>query len=1281
MSMRQKGKWLSILLAASTAFSSIGLAAPKTANADTSTVAAGTPYEADGTYNVNLPHIVINQVYGFGSAASDGKYVSNGFIELFNQTDEDVDLSKWSLQYVDVAAAAEGTAWKKLNLSGIIKANSSFLVIGAKSSVSGLTGASLDISAPGAYDQQWTGLYIGNKQLKVALMSNQTALTTANPYDPANPAPGYVDLVGTADNDATSTIDGYETEYPGQPGQATATGQGISKKKSIRRVQFADSDNNRNDFAQVDYSGSVAPELLPGNSGNTSAALSIRTSSLPNGQAGQAYSSGILAVDYDGNKANLSFSAAGLPSGLHMDGVTGEITGTPDADDYGQANVTVSVTDGRVSPATRDIPLYLDSGSILAPAPEDSISIEKIAGYSVGYEDPEGGVAEIVKYNGENGKLYLVNGATKPSATLDIVSLKAGQSTLTRDGDPINVEALSKQNDPDFEFGDLTSVDIDTANDTIVLAVQEADAMKNGKILVLDYAGNYIREYETGVQPDMVKVTKNGRYILTADEGEPRTAAGDPDGSVTIVDTTTNTTAQVKFDNPAVVDDSVIIRGSSNIGDPKIHGRSNDKADLQHDAEPEFISLSADEKMAYVSLQENNAIAQIDIATKSLKQVNGLGLKDFSLPQNSLDLLKDSSIRLENVPFYGVYMPDGIATYTVGGKTYVLTANEGDATEWEARDNASTIGDMKMLLDPDSKAAKFLANKTAYDGTEVMSSMDNEGLYLYGARSFSIWDTTATADDGTLAQVFDSGNDFERITATRLPANFNGSHDDPTMDKRSSKKGPEPEYVKVGQVGSKTLAFVGLERIGGIMTYDITNPKNPKFVNYINTRKFNKIKNAGETVTGSESDTGPEGIDFIPASLSPTKYPLLLVANEVGGTVSVLQINEGKYVSSPPGGGIGGTDSGASGSTTEPKAPVAANGVVSTVAEAKLDSNGKATAVITAEQVNEALKALSAASPALEFKTDAKGMVKEATVSLPANALANIAASSASAARIDTGIGTIELDSYALDAVASAAKQDAVSFNVQTISAASLPGNAHTQAIGNRPVYQLTITTSSGSTISTFGKGTATVSLPYTPAPGEDPNAIVVYYVASNGEATAVKNAAYDPASGQVKFRVSHFSTYAVGYNKVTFTDTANGSANEAITYLAARGLINGTGAGKFSPDAKLSRADFAVLLARIAGQSENGSGSAPFGDVSPNAYYAQAVQWAAANGIIQGTGNGRFDPKANVTREQIALISERLLKVLDESVPSDLIDSSKAAATRAEAALALYKLVRKLNG
>ncbi|MFB6473290.1 choice-of-anchor I family protein [Paenibacillus glucanolyticus] len=593
----------------------------------------------------------------------------------------------------------------------------------------------------------------------------------------------------------------------------------------------------------------------------------ISTAAFPDAYEEEPYT---VTVDVYGGQAPYTFTAAGLPAGLSMAADTGIVTGTPAAGQKGEYTIDVTAQDSAPVPATTQSQVTLQVYGKRSEPVADKLAVEMIGHYAVGTSNKDGGVAEIVKYNKDNGKLYLVNGSTQP-ASLEIVSLHADGS-LVKDKQ-INVEALAETGS--FQYGDLTSVDINNKTKKVVVAVQELDHTKPGKVLVLDYEGSLITSYDTGIQPDMVKYTSDGRYILTADEGEPRTeTAPDPEGSITIIDTTSNEVSQLKFDDPSIIDDTVHIRGTVET-DGKII-TSGPKTSAIHDLEPEYIALSEDEQTAYVALQENNAMAVVDIASKSITSVRGLGYKDFNQPGNELDLLKDGQIKFENVPFYGMYMPDGIATYSVNGQQYILSANEGDATGWDDRSNESDVGKLKSGLNPSSAAAQFLADKgSTYDKVEVASDMGNDGLYMYGARSFSIWN----ADH--MSPVYDSGSDFEKITAERLPNYFNASNDKIDLDSRSSKKGPEPEYVTVGKVGQKTLAFVGLERIGGVMTYDVSDPSAPTFLNYINTRDF---------TAGITSDSGPEGLDFISAFDSPTGRPLLLVANEVSGTVALLEL-------------------------------------------------------------------------------------------------------------------------------------------------------------------------------------------------------------------------------------------------------------------------------------------------------------------------------------------------------------------------------------------------------
>jgi hypothetical protein len=521
---------------------------------------------------------------------------------------------------------------------------------------------------------------------------------------------------------------------------------------------------------------------------------------------------------------------------------------------------------------------------------EENDVLSHLGGYSTGYSDQEGGVAEIVAYNADNEKAYLVNGKEKK---LDIVTM----SNLSASGAGQTV-SLEKRVDvsgmiPGFTFGDLTSVAVDTVNNRIAVAVQAEDYTSDGAILILNYDGSYVSHYVAGVQPDMVTFTADGRYVLTANEGEPREGYGkdvvDPKGSVTIVDLsvpqpTPNTVTFDSWDDKRadLIAANVLLKSGLS---------------PSTDFEPEYIAVSSDGKTAYVALQEANAIATLDLVSGQFTAVDSLGFKDHRVDGNELDAVKDKAIQIKWENLMGVYMPDGISLYEVGGKTYLLTANEGDASEWG---------------DGDTEYSNMTTVEIGGENVEVLDKAKLEGLptvpasvnFILGGRSFSIFEVT----DGGLKQVFDSGSDFEQITAAAYPKYFNASNKNNKLDSRSDAKGPEPESVTICKVGGKTYAYIGLERIGGVMLYDITDPAAPFFCDYINSRDFTvDFPDAG--TDPAQGDVSVEGLCAVPAASSPTGYPLLLAANEVSGTLAVYQQKEG-YVDPHPGSGS------SSGSTT-----------------------------------------------------------------------------------------------------------------------------------------------------------------------------------------------------------------------------------------------------------------------------------------------------------------------------------------------------------------------------
>jgi len=292
------------------------------------------------------------------------------------------------------------------------------------------------------------------------------------------------------------------------------------------------------------------------------------------------------------------------------------------------------------------------------------------------------------------------------------------------------------------------------------------------------------------------------------------------------------------------------------------------------DAEPEYVAFSADGTKAYATIQENNAIAVIDIAQKKVTDIVGLGVKNVSRMSHDMSN-KDGGINMKRWPVLMMYQPDAIATYQINGATYLVTANEGDAKDYDGFSEETRVA--KLTLDktmfPDAEELQKPEYLGRLKTTTTMGDTDGDGdhdlIYAYGGRSFSIW-----SDEGRL--VFDSGNAFEHVIAKRSPDVFNANGGAEEKDDRSDDKGPEPEALALGTIGDRTYAFIGMERNNAIFAYDITLPSDPHLVGYM---------------MPSANHNSPEGLEFIAAKDSPTGKPLLAISFEMTGTVALYQID------------------------------------------------------------------------------------------------------------------------------------------------------------------------------------------------------------------------------------------------------------------------------------------------------------------------------------------------------------------------------------------------------
>jgi hypothetical protein len=511
--------------------------------------------------------------------------------------------------------------------------------------------------------------------------------------------------------------------------------------------------------------------------------------------------------------------------------------------------------------------LLIHDNDTPAPAAQANapISLSHLSSFSV--DATTDATAEISAYDPASKRLFTTNIEQNKLEIIDlknpVVLVKIASIDIRAYGGGINSVAIS--------------------NGVVAVAVDDTLITNPGKIVFFNTDGVFVNQVTVGALPDHVNFTKDGSKLVVANEGEPATDYSvDPEGSVSVIDMTPGAAAltQANVTNIGFTQfdgDTSALRAAG----VRIFGPTQSVA---RNIEPEFITASDDGKTAWVTLQEANAVAIIDLENKVATAIVPLGLKDWS--NYSLDASDQApGIFFNNWNIKGMYQPDAISYWNAGGNGYLITANEGDVREWDAYAEISRLGASAYKLDPVAfpdaaylKRAELLGRLNVSTATgDTDGDGDFDEIHAYGGRSISIWNAA------TGALVWDSGDDLERITAADPTFGniFNASHENNTRKNRSDDKGPEPEGIALGTIEGRNYAFAALERIGGVMVYDVTNPAAPAFVQWINTR----------TPAAYGGDQGAEGILFIPKNESPNGRNLLLLSNEVSGTVSVFQID------------------------------------------------------------------------------------------------------------------------------------------------------------------------------------------------------------------------------------------------------------------------------------------------------------------------------------------------------------------------------------------------------
>ena len=511
------------------------------------------------------------------------------------------------------------------------------------------------------------------------------------------------------------------------------------------------------------------------------------------------------------------------------------------------------------------INVFLRDDDRLAPRANEDLSLRYVTSFEPSKTRTNS--CEVIAYDPVTQRLFTTSGI---EGYVDITDFSEPSS-------PKLIRSLNMNS-----YGSVTSLAVH--NDLLVVASPNVNPQLAGSVIVLSIDGTPIKQFVVGVQPDMITFTPDGKKILIANEGQPSLDYSiDPEGSVSIIDISKGI-QNTSQNDVKTLDFTAFNSQAATLISQGIR-KTKASSTLSQDFEPEYITVDENSQKAWVTLQENNGIAEINLTSQTITSIFPLGTKDYSVSGNGIDASDNNQvIAIANWPVKAFYIPDAIANYTAQGKRYLVIANEGDEKEYVNLNERTTVGASTYVLDPIRFPHGNQLKKNHMLGRFRVTNLNGdangdgifEEIYCVGSRSFSI------IDANTRNMVYDSGDDFEMITSSLsfISPIFNADNENNTLKGRSRSKGPEPEGITIAEIDGKTYAFTTLERIGGIMAYDITNPHQARFVDYANSRSTT-------TYTG---DHGPETIIYIPPTKHNKNRSYLAVANEISGSISIFEV-------------------------------------------------------------------------------------------------------------------------------------------------------------------------------------------------------------------------------------------------------------------------------------------------------------------------------------------------------------------------------------------------------
>ena len=834
-----------------------------------------------------------------------------------------------------------------------------------------------------------------------------------------------------------------------------------------------------------------------------------------------------------------------------------------------------------------------------------TLDITQTGRYDSGMTNADGGVMEIVDYNEKTGWAYAINGQTGNLTAIPLKTIEEKGTVDMLDGNDIDVKSLVEAEG--FTYGDMTSVAVSPDGTKLAAAIQAEAYNEPGRVALFacneDGTLTFEQAVETGVQPDMVTFTPDGTKILTADEGEPREGYGsgaeDPKGTVTVIDTATLQSETIGFESFDGQRENLAAQGIV----------IKKETAPSRDFEPEYIAAADD--TAYITLQEANAIAVLDLSDNTFSGIYSAGFEDYSETAVDIDKKDETYKAQTHESLMGIRMPDALSLFQSGGSTYLLTANEGDSREWGdyLNEDERNFGEGETspagAITADNSG---LTGKVVFFDAEDYDGLNSEKDYLFGGRSFTLFQVT----ENGLTEVFTSGSDFEEKTAAYLPKYFNCSNDDLSVDDRSGKKGPEPETVTVGQADGRTYAFVTLERIGGIMVYDITDPSDVAFANYINSRDFSSDTGA---------DDSPEGLKFISAQDSPMDSPLLMSACEVGGTVAVYELTKGNGSSS--GNSSGGSSSGGSSSQDKTETVTSPDGTVTTTVT---KPDGTVTVTVKAKDGSSSSTVKNGEKISTEAVLSEKALTEagDEPVSVPMNPV-TAGKEAAKAQEI-----TITLKG------SDSAKVEIPVKNLTSGTIALL-----IKSDGSEEIVKNCLKTENGISLNAENGSTFRIidnSREFSDVDSSYWGAEYISFAASRELFNGTGENIFSPENDMTRAMIL---TVLARYEGV---DTEAGSDwYEAGTCWAVEaGISDGS-----DLTASVTREQLATMLYRYAGSPETSGTLKDFTDKDSVSSYAEsAMKWAVSQGLIDGMGDGRLNPQGTATRAQVAAILTRFISI-----------------------------------